>query len=182
MTIEALDIEGPLLLHLRSFADERGSFMETWNQQVMDGGIGVQRFVQDNESISHAGVLRGLHFQLEPMAQGKLVRTVNGSVLDVCVDIRRRSPSFGKHVKVLLKAGDGRLLWIPPGFAHGFLALEDHTTFHYKCTANYDPARERTILWNDTDLGIDWGHPDPLVSDKDRKGSLFNSGWDRTAP
>lgn len=179
MTTETLGIDGPLLLRPRTFLDPRGSFTETWNQQAMDAAIGAQRFVQDNESISRKGVLRGLHFQLDPAAQGKLVRAVRGALLDVCVDIRRDSPSYGRHITVPLKAGDSNLLWIPPGFAHGFIALEDDTVFHYKCTAYYDPTRERTILWNDPALGVDWGVADPLVSDKDRQGRLFNSDWER---
>ena len=179
MITETLGIDGLLLVRPRTFMDPRGSFTETWNRQAMDAAIGPQNFVQDNESTSRAGVLRGLHFQLAPSAQGKLVRAVQGAVLDVCVDIRRDSPTFGRHITVPLRAGDSTLLWIPPGFAPGFVAMEDNTIFHYKCTAYYDPARERTILWNDPALGIDWGVADPLVSDKDRKGKLFNSDWDR---
>ncbi|HRH37018.1 MAG TPA: dTDP-4-dehydrorhamnose 3,5-epimerase [Flavobacteriales bacterium] len=177
MQVERFDIEGILLLKPRVFADARGAFMETWNERSFKDLVGDHHFVQDNESTSHKGVLRGLHFQAEPHAQGKLVRALNGSVLDICVDIRPASPTFGRHVRVELSSGDGKLLWIPPGFAHGFVALEDRTVFAYKCTALYHPASERTILWNDKDLGIDWGITDPIVSDKDRQGFAFAGNW-----
>lgn len=177
MQVEPLAIDGLLLIRPRVFSDERGSFLETWNERVFTELIGAYRFTQDNESVSRAGVLRGLHLQLEPHAQGKLVRCLRGAVLDVCVDIRSGSPTYGKHVKVLLDAKEISLLWIPPGFAHGFLAMEDATTFSYKCTAPYHPAAERTILWNDPDLAIDWGTQDPIMSEKDRKGSPFRGDW-----
>lgn len=182
MRIEQLGIDGLLLLHPRVFSDDRGSFLETWNAEAFRELVGDHAFVQDNESTSHKGVLRGLHFQLEPHAQGKLVRTVNGAVLDVCVDIRPGSRHYGEHVKVRLDAADRTLLWIPPGFAHGFLALTDNTVFAYKCTAAYDPASERTILWNDKDLAIDWGIADPIMSDKDRKGHAFAGAWAAATP
>lgn len=174
---ETFPISGLVLLRPRSFADDRGSFMETWSQRAMDEATGSQRFVQDNESISRAGVLRGLHFQLDPHAQGKLVRVSRGAAIDVCVDIRRDSPTFGQHVKVHLSAEAPTLLWVPPGFAHGFAALEDGTVFNYKCTAYYHPQAERTIRWDDPALGIDWGVRDPLVSDKDRAGFGFEGPW-----
>jgi len=178
--IERTAIDGPLILHAKLFADERGYFMETFNQRAFAAATGLRtEFVQDNESVSRKGVLRGLHFQLEPHAQGKLVRVARGAVLDVVVDIRRGSPTYGQHVKVLLDDVGKNMFWIPPGFAHGFLALEDNTVFHYKCTAYYNPAAERTIRWNDPDLGIDWGNPSPIVNAKDQGGLAFNARWDR---
>jgi len=177
MRTEKLAIEGLLLLRPRVFTDERGSFMETWNEMTFREHVGDHRFVQDNESTSRKGVLRGLHFQLAPHAQGKLVRAVAGAVMDVCVDIRTASPTFGEHVKVLLSASERTMLWIPPGFAHGFVALEENTVFTYKCTAPYHPAAERTILWNDQDLAIDWGVVDPIVSARDRDGFAFSGAW-----
>jgi len=177
MDIERFPLDGLVLLKPRVFADERGAFMETFSQRAMDEAIGAQRFVQDNESISRAGVLRGLHFQLDPHGQGKLVRVSRGAAIDVCVDIRRDSATFGQHVKVRLAADAPSLLWVPVGFAHGFVALEEGTTFNYKCTAYYQPSAERTIRWDDPDLGIDWGVSDPLVSDKDRAGFAFAGPW-----
>lgn len=182
MRIEQLAIDGLLLLHPRVFTDARGAFLETWNERTFRDLVGDHHFTQDNESVSRKGVLRGLHFQLEPHAQGKLVRTATGSVLDVCVDIRPASASYGRHVKVVLNAADRTMLWIPPGFAHGFLALAESTVFAYKCTAPYNPAAERTILWNDEDLAIDWGIEDPIVSDKDRNGHAFAGAWAAANP
>ncbi|MEO8590370.1 MAG: dTDP-4-dehydrorhamnose 3,5-epimerase [Flavobacteriales bacterium] len=171
-------IEGLVLLHPRIFTDERGRFLETFNERRFTEVTGLDvRFVQDNESRSNAGVLRGLHFQLSPHAQGKLVHTVRGAVLDVCVDIRKDSPTFGQHFKVRLDAGSKVMLWIPPGFAHGFVALENDTVFVYKCTDYYDQPSERTILWDDPDLAIDWGVTDPVISEKDRRGFRFEANW-----
>lgn len=177
MKAERTSIDGLLLLRPRAFADDRGSFMETWNEARFHELAGPYHFVQDNESTSRAGVLRGLHLQLAPNEQGKLLRVVRGAVLDVCVDVRKDSPTYGRHFKMRLDAVEGCMLWIPPGFAHGFLALEDDTVFAYKCTAPYDPKAERTILWNDQDLGIDWGIERPLVSAKDSNGSPFAGDW-----
>jgi dTDP-4-dehydrorhamnose 3,5-epimerase len=178
--VERMAIDGPLILRSKVFTDDRGSFMETYNERAFAAATGIRiGFVQDNESISRKGVLRGLHFQLDPYAQGKLVRVTRGAALDVVVDIRPGSPTYGRHVKVRLDAVAKDMFWIPPGFAHGFLALEDDTVFAYKCTAYYHPAAERTIRWNDPDLAIDWGHADPIVSAKDRAGLPFNARWDR---
>ncbi len=174
---QTFPIQGPVLLRPRVFKDDRGSFLETWSQRAMDAAIGPQRFVQDNESTSRAGVLRGLHFQLDPHAQGKLVRVSRGAALDVCVDLRSGSPTRGQHVKVLLNADEASLFWIPPGFAHGFAALEEGTVFNYKCTDYYHPAAERTIRWDDPELAIDWGVRDPIVSLKDREGFAFSGDW-----
>lgn len=175
MTITTTPLPGLLRLCPRQFADERGRFIVTFDQAVFDKAVGTgTRFVQDNESTSHKGVLRGLHFQLPPSAQGKLVHVVRGSVLDVCVDIRPDSPTYGQHFKQVLDAAGKEMLWIPPGFAHGFVSLEENTVFAYKCTALYDPAQERCIRWNDPDLAIDWGVMDPVVSSKDAAGGHFN--------
>jgi len=164
-------IPGPLVIEPAVYGDDRGFFTESWNARTfVQAGLDLT-FVQDNHSRSARGVLRGLHFQ-NPNPQGKLVRVVSGSVWDVAVDIRRSSPSFGRWVGVELSAENKRMFWIPPGFAHGFLSLEDGTDFLYKCTDFYDPASEHSLLWNDPVLGIDW----PLdglevqVSAKDRAG------------
>ena len=148
--------------------------METWNARTFAvAGLDLA-FVQDNHSRSGRGVLRGLHYQLI-RPQGKLVRVTAGRVFDVAVDLRRPSPTFGKWVGVELSADNKRMLWIPPGFAHGFLTLEKDTDFLYKCTALYDPQDERCIAWNDPDLDIAWPHEtDPTISDKDRSGHAFS--------
>jgi dTDP-4-dehydrorhamnose 3,5-epimerase len=180
MEVSTFPIPGPLLLKPRVFADGRGWFQETYNRRGFREATGIDAdFVQDNESLSHRGVLRGLHFQLDPYAQGKLVRVLNGAVLDVIVDLRRDSPTHGRHLKLELTATAREALWIPPGFAHGFLALMDHTLFAYKCTNYYHQPSERTIRWNDPDLDIDWGIGDPVVSAKDRDGFAFRGAWDQ---
>jgi dTDP-4-dehydrorhamnose 3,5-epimerase len=167
---------GLVLLRPRIFADERGHFLETFNQRTFDRlvGEGID-FVQDNESVSTKHVLRGLHLQTAPHQQGKLVHVVKGSVLDVCLDIRPDSSTYGQHYKVELNGNSKEMLWIPPGFAHGFVALENDTVFAYKCSAYYNPTAERTILWNDPELGIDWGVKEPLISPKDLKGLPFRT-------
>lgn len=174
MNIGTTPLNGLLILKPRIFADERGHFLETFNQARFAEATGIDaRFVQDNESVSTARVLRGLHFQVDPHAQGKLVHVVRGAVLDVCVDIRPQSPTFGKHIKVRLDGATKEMLWIPPGFAHGFVVLEHDAVFAYKCTTYYTPAAERTIRWNDPDLAIDWGVEAPVVSEKDAAGMSF---------
>lgn len=176
MEYENTSLQGLLLLRPRVFADERGHFLETFNLRDFESAVGERvDFVQDNESASNKGVLRGLHFQVDPHAQGKLVRVIQGSVLDVCVDIRPNSATFGQHYKVHLNGSSKEMLWIPPGFAHGFVALEEHTVFAYKCTAYYHPASERTLLWDDGQLGIDWGVKVPIISAKDRVGMTFEA-------
>ncbi|MCB9163992.1 MAG: dTDP-4-dehydrorhamnose 3,5-epimerase [Flavobacteriales bacterium] len=176
MEVTNTELDGVLLLQPRIFTDERGRFHETFNQRRFAEATGLDvSFVQDNESRSHRKVLRGLHFQVPPFAQGKLVSVVKGAVLDVCVDIRPHSPTVGRHIKVHLDANERTMLWIPPGFAHGFVALEDDTVFAYKCTAYYHPASERTIRWNDPELAIDWGVEHPVVSAKDAEGMPFTT-------
>jgi len=157
------------------FGDHRGYFFESYNDDhFKNQGIKAD-FVQDNESFSNAGVLRGLHFQAPPKAQGKLVRVQRGSVLDVAVDIRVGSPTYGKHHSVILSGENKKMLWIPPGFAHGFATLEDHTVFLYKCTDTYSPEHEGSIQWNDEDLGIDWGIQQPQLSAKDATSPAFGT-------
>lgn len=170
-------IPGLLRIRPRVFGDARGQFMETFNARAFEQATGIRtHFVQDNESRSGAGVLRGLHLQLAPHAQAKLVRVVRGAVLDVCVDARPDSPTYGQHVRVRLDDQDNDMLYIPEGLAHGFTALEDRTIFAYKCTNYYAPAAERTILWNDPDLAIDWGVAHPVISAKDLAGHPFRAG------
>lgn len=175
MTIEHFDIEGPLLLQPRVFTDERGCFFESFNKDVFESMGLPTDFHQDNQSISHKGVIRGLHFQTPPWEQGKLVRVVTGRVVDIALDIRRNSSTFGKHIRVELSGLTQASLWIPPGFAHGFSVLEDNTVFMYKCTKPYHPASERGLLWNDPGLGIDWGIASPIVSEKDSHLQLFKN-------
>jgi dTDP-4-dehydrorhamnose 3,5-epimerase len=159
-----------MIVEPQLFEDERGWMMETWNSdRFRQAGIAAD-FVQDNQSRSSRGVLRGLHYQLL-RPQGKLVRAVRGRIFDVAVDVRRSSPGFGRWVAAELSADDRRMLWIPPGFAHGFLSLEDGSECLYKCTDFYDPSDERAILWSDPGIGIEWpatGPGGPLLSPRDR--------------
>lgn len=153
------------------FGDDRGFFLESWNKRTLaELGLDLD-FVQDNHSRSQKGVLRGLHFQ-NPNPQGKLVRVVAGKVWDVAVDVRRSSPTFGQWFGTELSAVNKRMFWIPPGFAHGFLSLEDGTDFIYKCVGYYEPASEHSLLWNDPAVGIEWplGDIEPLLSGKDKVG------------
>ena len=170
-------LAGVLILEPKVFADERGYFMESFNQRAFDAAVGQEaRFVQDNHSRSQRGVLRGLHYQTAPHAQGKLVRVARGSAFDVVVDIRKRSATFGRWVGVTLDAVNQRQVWIPPGFAHGFLALEADTDFLYKTTDFYARDCERAIAWNDPSIGIEW--PDlgsaPLLAEKDAAALAFS--------
>lgn len=164
-------IPGPLILEPRVFGDERGFFMESYNQRVFaEAGLPTQ-WVQDNHSRSSRGVLRGMHFQ-NPSPQGKLVRVVAGAVYDVAVDLRRSSPNFGRWVGVELTAENKRLFWVPEGFAHGFLTLADGTDFLYKCTALYAPEHEQSLAWDDPAVGIEWPLEgiEPQLSGKDKVG------------
>lgn len=179
MKTEKTKIDGLLIIEPQIFGDERGFFVETYNKKrYFDAGVNVD-FVQDNLSKSTKGVLRGLHFQKEPFAQGKLVQVIQGRVLDVAVDIRHDSPTFGEYVAVELSGENKRQFWIPAGFAHGFVSLEDDTIFSYKCTNLYSPESEGAIIWNDKDLNIDWkltenGIENPIISKKDQKNILFS--------
>jgi len=168
MQIERFDIEGPLLLTVDIFRDERGCFFETFNQdKYAEFGIPIEKFVQDNESESAANVLRGLHFQTPPFAQGKLVRVAAGRVMDVAVDIRSSSPTFGQHIAVELSSENKKQLWIPVGFAHGFVTLEEGVIFSYKVTAPYSKDCDGGIFWNDPALEIKWPIAEPVVSEND---------------
>lgn len=177
MKVMPTDIDGVLILEPTVFLDERGSFKETWNQRTFDAAVGKPvEFVQDNHSTSSRGVLRGLHYQLAPQAQGKLVRVVRGCVFDVAVDMRRSSATYGRWVAAELSEANNRLMWIPPGFAHGFLVLSDSADFLYKTTDYYAPAAERTVRWDDATLAVDWpdaGVP-PRLSLKDRVAPTFS--------
>jgi len=175
MDVTRIDIEGVLLIQPRVFGDDRGSFHESYNKQSYANILGETEFVQDNISVSLAGTLRGLHFQAPPYAQAKLVSVLRGSVLDVCVDLRKDSPTYGQHHAVELSEKNKRQFFIPRGFAHGFLALENDTIFSYKCDGYYHQASEGSLIWNDPKLGIDWGTTSPLLSDKDAEADSFTS-------
>jgi dTDP-4-dehydrorhamnose 3,5-epimerase len=171
MVITKCKIPGLLVIEPRIFEDSRGSFFESFNAQKFKELAGVElEFCQDNESISKKHVLRGLHFQRPPFAQGKLVRVSVGRVLDVAVDIRKDSPFYGQYELFELSAENKKQFWIPPGFAHGFLALEENTIFNYKCTNYYSPVYEGCIQWTDKDLNIDWKISYPIVCNKDQEG------------
>lgn len=173
-TVTPTDIPGVLILEPKVFGDARGFFFESFNQRDFEQATGLTgiAFVQDNHSRSAKGVLRGLHYQLPPKAQGKLVRVVKGAVFDVAVDIRQGSPTFGQWVGVELSEANHRQLWIPPGLAHGFLTLSDSADFLYKTTDTYSPEHERCIRWDDPAIGIEWPALDmaPLLSAKDAQG------------
>jgi dTDP-4-dehydrorhamnose 3,5-epimerase len=173
MKVQATAIPGVLIVEPVVFGDERGFFLESFNEREMCR-IGIDaHFVQDNHSRSQQSVLRGLHYQIAH-PQGKLVRAVSGRVFDVAVDIRRESPAFGKWVGVELSAENKRMFWLPPGMAHGFVVLSDSADFLYKATEYYDPKSERTILWNDPDLGIEWPLTgQPILSQKDAAATRF---------
>lgn len=172
MKIEKTFIEGLYTIVPRVFEDERGFFFESFQEKKFKDEIANVDFVQDNQSYSKKGVLRGLHLQNPPYAQGKLVRVISGKALDVAVDLRKNSPTFGKHFKYLLDASFNNMMYIPEGFAHGFVALED-TIFFYKCTNYYNKESESGIIWNDASLNIDWGIENPIVSAKDEELPAF---------
>jgi dTDP-4-dehydrorhamnose 3,5-epimerase len=175
MNVIATDLPGVLIIEPKVFGDERGFFYESFNAKAFKDATGIDTpFVQDNHSRSLKGVLRGLHYQLQN-TQGKLVRVTAGEVLDVAVDIRRSSPNFGKWVAVRLSADNRRQLWVPPGFAHGFVVLSEFAEFLYKTTNYYDPTSERSLLWNDPTLNIDWqlGDIQPQLSGKDAAASTL---------
>lgn len=175
MNVIKTDLEGVVIIEPTLFGDQRGYFFESYSQREFDAQVRPVRFVQDNESRSRYGVLRGLHFQQGRYAQSKLVRVVEGCVLDVAVDVRRGSPTFGRHVAVELSAENKRQLFIPRGFAHGFSVLSPSATFQYKCDNLYAPESEGAIAWNDPAIGIDWRIPeaDILLSEKDRRHPLL---------
>ena len=177
MNVIETGIEGLLIIEPRVFGDERGYFFESYSERDFTQAVGPVKFVQDNESKSRYGVLRGLHFQKEPYAQAKLVRVVSGAVLDVAVDLRKGSPTFGRHFSVELTGENHRQFFIPKGFAHGFCVLSKEVVFQYKCDEFYHPEAEGGIAWNDPDLAIDWRLPasDLILSPKDQKHPDFKS-------
>lgn len=175
MKIGATAIPDVLLVEPQVFRDDRGFFLETWNARALEAaGLAID-FVQDNHSCSSRGTLRGLHYQIE-VPQGKLVRAAEGEIFDVAVDLRRTSPTFGRWVGEWLTGDNHRMLWIPPGFAHGFYVASESAHFLYKCSGYYDPDSERAIAWNDRDLGIEWPLPQgepPTLSAKDSRAPAF---------
>ena len=168
------EIEGLVIIEPKVFKDDRGYFFESYNKKgLKDNGIDVD-FVQDNQSLSQKGVLRGLHFQNPPYAQAKLVSVIKGSVLDVAVDIRKDSKTYGDYVAVELSGENKKMFFIPEGFAHGFLTLENDTIFSYKCSNFYNKESEGSLLWNDANLNINWGIEAPILSGKDNIAQAFN--------
>lgn len=173
MQIEKTALDGVVIITPARFGDHRGFFSESWNGRTLEqAGVHLPTFVQDNHSMSaRKGTLRGLHYQAPPHAQGKLVRCGRGALIDVAVDGRRGSPTYGQHVAVELSFENGRQLWIPAGFLHGFVTLRDDTEICYKCTDYYDKASDGAVRWDS--LGIDWGVADPVLSDKDEAAIPF---------
>lgn len=174
MNLISTSIPGPVIIEPDVFEDSRGYFFESYNQSKFHHAGIKTEFVQDNQSKSHKNVLRGLHFQNPPHSQAKLIRVITGSVLDVAVDIRKGSQTYGKYVSTILSAENKTMFFIPEGFAHGFLTLEDNTIFCYKCSSLYNKESEGCILWNDKILNIDWGVESPIVSEKDKNGQFFH--------
>jgi len=173
--IEIPNISGLKILQPTIFQDDRGYFFESYNYDTFKN-LGIEDvFLQDNQSFSKKDVIRGLHFQMPPFAQAKLVRVIKGTVLDVAVDIRKGSATYGQHFSVMLSGENQWQFYIPEGFAHGFAALEDHTIFAYKCSNIYHKDSERTILFNDKDLNINWNVAHPIVAQKDLQGTSFNN-------
>ena len=174
MNIIQTKLPGCVVIEPKVFGDERGFFLETFHVSRYEQLLGISTpFVQDNYSRSSKHVLRGLHFQ-KMKQQGKLVRVVRGEVYDVAVDIRKESPTFGQWESIILSEENKKQMWIPPGFAHGFLVLSESADFEYKCTDYYDPSDEGSILWNDSDLNVSWPVVKPLISEKDSKAALFS--------
>lgn len=167
MQIIPTDFEGLFIIQPKCYQDDRGYFFESYNEnEFKKNGLDL-KFVQDNQSLSHKNVLRGMHFQHPPYAQGKLVRVIKGAVFDVVVDLRKKSPTYGKHFSIELNEQNKTMLYIPEGFAHGFLTLQDNTIFFYKCTNFYNKEAEDCIIWNDPLININWGISNPIVSEKD---------------
>ncbi|MBC7694694.1 MAG: dTDP-4-dehydrorhamnose 3,5-epimerase [Burkholderiales bacterium] len=173
MEVIETSIKDLFIIKPKVFSDARGYFFESYNEDVFKQNNINTHFLQDNQSLSNAGVLRGLHFQAPPHDQGKLVRVITGAVLDIAVDIRKNSHTYGQHIAIELTEENKTMFYIPPGFAHGFLTLKDNTIFSYKCTDLYHKASEGTVLWNDIDLNINWKIKDPILSEKDLVGTKF---------
>ena len=177
MKATKIDLEGVYIFETPKYKDKRGTFTVPFNlKEFKEVTNFYADFVQDNLSTSKKNVLRGLHYQLKK-PQGKLVRVIKGSVQDVIVDIRQKSPTFGKSFSIILSSKNNLSLWVPPGFAHGFLSLSEGTQFFYKVTDDYSPENERTLLWNDPELKIDWKIIDPIISQKDIDGKLFKESF-----
>ena len=175
MKVVKTSIPDLYIIEPKVFEDHRGYFFESYNKEVfLRHGID-QNFVQDNESMSEKNVLRGLHYQKPPFTQGKLVRVMQGSVLDVAVDLRKKSATYGQWASVVLSQKNKWMYWIPPGFAHGFVTLEEHTIFFYKCTNVYNKASEGAIAWDDPDLNIDWKIKAPILAEKDKKAPFLRN-------
>lgn len=169
MKVITTDFKDLLVIEPKVIGDDRGYFIESFNEARfrIETGLNIT-FVQDNESLSKKGVLRGLHFQAPPKSQAKLIRVINGSVMDVVVDLRRSQPTYGQHYKILLSAKNKKQLFVPEGFAHGFVVLEDDTLFSYKCSNYFSPEHDRCVRWNDSAFGIDWEITNPILSEKDK--------------
>lgn len=180
ISIVETSIPGVVIVEPKVFGDSRGYFLESWSQRDFDAAVRPVTFVQDNESKSSYGVVRGLHYQKGMYSQSKLVRVVSGTVLDVAVDIRRGSPWFGKHVACILSGENHRQFFVPRGFAHGFAVLSPEAVFQYKCDNPYAPEAEGAIAWDDPSLGIDWGIPEAsvLLSEKDKHHPLLSEATD----
>lgn len=176
MKIEKTEFKDLLIIQPPIFRDERGYFFESFNESKfrVETGLNIT-FVQDNQSMSAKGVLRGLHLQTPPKSQAKLIQVIKGAIMDVVVDIRTTQPTFGQHYKILLSSENKTQFYIPEGFAHGFVALEDETIISYKCSNYYSSENDRSILWNDPDLNIDWGVDNPIISQKDQNGIPFKN-------
>jgi dTDP-4-dehydrorhamnose 3,5-epimerase len=175
MTVEHTDIPGILIFIPKIYQDSRGYFFESFQKETFSKAGVSGEFVQDNQSLSAKNVLRGMHFQLPPFAQGKLVRVIKGAVLDIAVDLRKNSTTYGKYCSVELNELNNKMMWIPEGFAHGFLSLVNDSIFQYKCTQFYHQASEVCIRWDDPTLNIDWGTLHPIISEKDQSGQLFEN-------
>lgn len=173
MEVVETKIKDLYIIKPKVFLDNRGYFFESYNKEAFTKKNISVEFIQDNQSLSHKGVLRGLHFQSPPFAQGKLVRVIKGAVLDVAVDIRKDSATYGEHISIELTEENKTMFYIPPGFAHGFVTLCDNTIFSYKCTQVYNKESEGTVFWNDLDLNINWQIENPLISEKDILGTIF---------
>lgn len=174
MTLESTFIDGLLIFTPKVFADDRGFFYEFYNKSTLETFEFTQKFVQDNISLSQKNTVRGLHYQAGEYTQGKLCSVLRGCAIDTAVDIRYGSPTYGKYFQIELSGENHKQLWIPPGFAHGFSVISDEVLFMYKCTNFYNKASERTIIFNDKDINVDWRITNPIISEKDMKGLPFS--------
>jgi len=174
MKIEETYLKNAFVITPTVYTDDRGYFLESYHKKTLKDAVDIE-FIQDNESLSQKGVLRGMHFQNPPYAQAKLVRVIRGSVLDVILDLRTDSATYGKHFSLVLSSENKKQLFVPKGFAHGFLTLEDDTIFSYKCSSYYHKASEVSLAWNDNSLAIDWGVENPNLSEKDQNAQNFTN-------